>query len=64
MTDEQCMELPVFKGKDASGFPVIISRWQLSKEDLDEIQKTGAVYLVVVGEGTPPVSLHVESPFE
>lgn len=63
MTDEQCYPLQVWKGKDDSGFPVIISKWTLNAEDLAEIQKTGAIYLIITGQGMPPVSLHVETPF-
>jgi hypothetical protein len=66
-TDEQCMDLPVFKGnakdEDGSEIPVIISCWRMSKEDLEEIQKTGCVYLSITGTGMPPVSLFTESPF-
>lgn len=67
MTDEQCMDLPVFKGvaKDESGgeIPVIISCWKLNKEDLEEIQKTGHVWLSITGHGMPPVSIFTENPF-
>lgn len=69
MTDEQCSDLSVWKGEvpfDESGqiFPAIISCWKLSKEDLDEIQKTGVVWLSITGHGMPPVSLFTENPFE
>ena len=63
MTDEQCGSLRVWKGKDEAGFPVIISKWSLSAEDLEEITKTGSVYLVITGQGMPPVNLRVENPF-
>lgn len=63
MTDDQCMPLQVWKGNDSNGFPVIISKWSLSAEDLAEIQRTQAVYLIITGQGMPPVSLHVETPF-
>lgn len=63
MTDEQCMSLPVYKGVDSAGFPIIISCWQLNKEDLEEIQRTGCVYLMIVSNSQPPVSLHIETPF-
>lgn len=66
-SDEQCMDLPVFKGtaSDEAGFaiPVIISCWKFSKEDLEEIQKTGCIYLSITGTGMPPVSLFTENPF-
>ena len=69
MTDEQCSDLCVWKGQapvDDQGtmYPVIISCWQLSKEDLDEIQKTGKIWLSITGNGMPPVSVFTENPFE
>lgn len=68
MTDEQCMDLPVFKGDglDEDGnvcYPVIISCWKFSKEDLEEIQKTGHIFLQICGTVMPPVSLYTETPF-
>lgn len=67
MTDEQCSDLPVWKGPatDENGvtFPVIISKWKLSKEDLEEIQRTGVIYLSVTGDVQPPVSVFTEYPF-
>ena len=69
MTDEQCTSLPVWRGEvkgDEQGtlFPAIISRWQLSREDLDLILKTGCVWLSVTAMVMPPVSVFVEDPFE
>lgn len=63
MTDEQCMDLPVFKGVDQDGFPIIISCWKFSKEDLEEIQRTGHIFLSISGQGMPPVGLFTENPF-
>jgi len=68
MTDEQCMALPVWRGfasVDDSGeqFPQIISCWSLSKEDIEEIQKTGHIWLSVTGTMLPPVSVFTEDPF-
>jgi hypothetical protein len=64
MTDEQCSDLTVFKGKTEDGFPVIISCWRFSKEDLETIKETGCIYLSINGNCMPPVSLFTESPFE
>lgn len=68
MTDEQCMDLPVWRGElphDDAGntFPAIISCWRLSKEDLEEINRTGVVWLSITGRGMPPVSVFTENPF-
>lgn len=59
MTDEECHDLEIFTdGK------VCVSCWALNKEELEQIQKTGKIFLVVVsGYTQPPVSLHIESPF-
>lgn len=64
MSDEECSDLPVFRGKDTEGTPVIISCWKFSKEDLETIQKTGVIYLQTIGEVTPPVALYTENPFQ
>jgi hypothetical protein len=64
MTDEECMDLPVFRGVTPDGWPCIISKWKLSKEDLEEIQKTGAIYLSITGYGMPPVLLFTEDPWK
>lgn len=66
--DEQCMDLPVWKGMapiDEKGnvFPTIVSCWRLSKEDLEEINRTGVIWLSVSGDAMPPVSVFTENPF-
>jgi hypothetical protein len=68
MTDEQCSSLPVWRGPTApdetgAQFPVIISCWKFSPEDLEEIQKTGHIWLSITGNGMPPVALFTEHPF-
>lgn len=39
----------------------LISRWRLSPAELEEIQRTGCVYLEVMGHGMPPVFIGSES---
>lgn len=63
MTDEECMSLPAWRGRNSDGLPVIISKWKLSKEDLDEINRTGEVWLQIVGPAMPPASVFTEYPF-
>jgi len=59
MTDEECMELPVFR--DSVQF---ISCWKLNKEEMDLIKETGIIYLHIFANYHPPVSLSIESPFQ
>ena len=59
-TDEQCGDLEVFTDGNCC-----VSCWELNKEELEMINKTGRVYaLIITGTGTqPPMSLHIEPPF-
>lgn len=43
--------------------PFIVSCWQLSPEEIAEVQKTGRVYLGVMGKTTYPVSVIGVNPF-
>ncbi|HUR65456.1 MAG TPA: hypothetical protein VMZ03_03830 [Chitinophagaceae bacterium] len=67
-TDEQCSDLRVHCGNvkiDEAGteMPAIISCWKLSKEDLEQIQHTGVIWLSITGRSMPPVSIFTEIPF-
>lgn len=61
--EESCGDLPVWQGRDTDGTPLIISCWELTKEEIIQIANTGRVYLSVVGTQQPPVSVMAESPF-
>ncbi len=63
MTDEECGDLRVFRGPDGNGTPVIISKWQPSKEDIEAINRGEGIYLYIIGAGMPPVSICTESPW-
>lgn len=60
MTDEQCNSLPChidYKNHQ------VISCWELTKEELEFINKTGKIYLSVMDIPPPPVALCVTPPF-
>lgn len=65
--DEDCYGLPVaqsfYLNSEQKKVPCLISCWQLTKEELEEIQRTGIVWLSITGEGMPPVSLQINTPF-
>lgn len=44
--------------------PLTVSCWKLTKEELEEINKTGRVWLYVYGHPIPPVAVGGLSPFE
>lgn len=81
-TDEECMDLPGARclipiDDHGTMQPAIISCWKLSKEDLEEISRTGQIFLSIsqpaafknekgeyeVRWEMPPVSLFTEHPF-
>lgn len=55
---ENVLEMPAY----CTGMEVI-SCWELSPDELAQIQRTGRIWLRVQGETQPPLSLHAESPF-
>lgn len=55
--------LPVHAGSASEGLPQIISCWKLTPEEVQEVVKTGKVWLRVLG-GHPPVLVQGDSPFE
>lgn len=56
--------LPVHGGSEAEGMPQFISCWKLTPEELEEVARTGKVWLHVLGGGHPPVLVSGERPFE
>lgn len=58
MTADQCEPLSVFvDGR------VVVSCWKITKEELEEFNRTGRIYLVIFGQTMPPASLIAKSPF-
>lgn len=61
--EESVLPLQVWQGPDVDGNQVIISCWELSKEEIIQIANTGRVYLSIMGSGMVEVSVMSESPF-
>lgn len=53
-----CEELPVLK-TDKHYF----SCWEMTEKEKEEFVKTGKIYLSVMGNMHPPVSLNVDRPY-
>lgn len=64
MTEDQVHTLRVFRGADTSGQPVVISCFKLAAEELAEVNRTGRVWLGVLGTSMPPVWVFGTKPFE
>ena len=64
-TEEQVRTIRAWMGKyPDSGQPVIITCWKPSVADLEEIKKTGRIWLHLWGKVMPPVCLTTDFPFE
>jgi hypothetical protein len=58
MTDEECSPLSVYR--DGT---YVVSCWKLRKDELEQINKTGRVWLLINGVTMPPARLQIFSPF-
>lgn len=63
MTYEQCEAASVFKGVSSDGHPIVVTCWKATQAELDEINRTGRVWLYVYGETMPPCAVGGENPF-
>lgn len=54
--EDRVRDLHVFANRGG-----MISRWRLAPHEIEEIIKTGCVYLEVMGHGMPPVFIGSES---
>jgi hypothetical protein len=64
MTDEECVPLSVLQTETEDGHPVTVSCWKLTEEELQEINRTGRVWLMVCGDSIPPVAVCGQKPFK
>ena len=56
MTEDQVQTIRVQRA-EVDGMPVVISCFKPTQDELDEIQRTGRVWLTVLGHAMPPVIL-------
>ena len=66
MSEADCYSLRVWRGErrfeGVGSVPVVISCFKVSAEELAEIQRTGRVWLTVLGVTMPPVLLEGVKP--
>lgn len=69
LTEDQVSSLAVWQGMAPSEgveglVPMCISCWKPTKEEMEEFQRTGRVWLFVWGLTMPPCSLSMITPFQ
>ena len=64
MTRDQCDALATFAYADQeTGIPVVISCWKPTKEELEEINHTGRIWVYHFGLGLQPHAVSGHNPF-
>lgn len=62
--DEHAVDaLNVYQGPLSCGHLATISCWKLEKHEVDELLKTGRIWLYVMGSHHPPVIVSATNPF-
>jgi hypothetical protein len=64
MSADDCSTISVLRTETDSGMPVTISCWKLTRDELEEVNRTGRVWLTICGVLVPPVMLATKRPFE
>lgn len=64
MSHEDCACLAVFIGEQPNNLPVVVSCWKPTAEELEEINRTGRVWLGIIGHTMPPAWLSGHNPFD
>ena len=59
-TSEDVQDLPVTRLQYPGGVSAVESCWELSKEEIEEISRTGRLYFICLGNTHPPIMLSSE----
>lgn len=61
---DDCGPLSVWRGPDEDGDALVVSCWKVTADELEEIKRTGRVWLMVWGRTMVPTAVCGQSPFE
>ena len=67
MTRDECLPINAFVGEAEIGsetHPVIVTCWKPTKEELEEINRTGRVWCLLYSYVIPPHALSGSNPFD
>ncbi len=62
--EDEVDALSVFVGEDANGEQICVSCWKLTAAELDEVNRTGRIWLGITGVTMPPAWISGSKPFE
>lgn len=61
---DEVADLPIARVQFQDGTRAVESCWELSKEEIEEVKRTGRVYFVCMGDTHPPIVLRNKSLLE
>lgn len=53
----------MWRGPDESGRPIVLSCWKLTQEEMDEVKKTGRIWLWLWGQTMQPAAIGGKHPW-
>jgi len=65
MSEDEVGTLCAYRGVyEETDEPFVVTCFKPTREELDEIEKTGRVWVIMLGESIPPISISSENPWE
>jgi hypothetical protein len=64
MSPDECEPVNAFIGTDPDGVPIVITCWKPTKEELEEIIRTGRIWCYHFGHQLQPHTLSGTSPWQ
>jgi len=58
MSEDECGSLPCYLWEGG-----VISKWKFTDEEIEQIKKTGVVYVNTVSHPPPPIAVFAKNPF-
>ena len=67
MSYDECAAISIMRGSVGLGgtenrMPVVMTCWKLTQEELDDINRTGRIWVLVCGETMPPMCVEGMKP--
>lgn len=57
------LDLPAHRYRDLDGCTRIITKWRLSLKELEEVRRTGVIWIEAWGYSQPPIAVIGQEPF-
>ena len=62
-TGEGCDPLPVVRVQFAGNTPGLVTAWELSEDEMVDVNRTGRIWITLLGMAQPPISVGTRCPY-